>query len=317
MPRVIDAPTEETIELAELVELLETGDFDSQDEENFASWGAQLKKLGNNRDFLADLMIDELKRRCEGQVRDNQYSAQVIMLHSASKKFIIRANFWPALKDSVIRHSGTDPFFYGVPHDHNFSFLTVGYLGPGYWSDYYEYDYGSVVGFPGEDVALRFIEKTRLEQGKVMLYRAHKDVHLQLPADAMSVSLNIVESSHSSAFRDQYRFDIEHAKIDGIMTRMSIEPMLALAAHFGGGEGRDLLASFAKSHPSDRIRWCALRARAAAAPTLDERIAIYEEGVRADSILVSAMAKREAAKIEKGRAWIDGATLREVEQTAA
>ena len=111
-----------------------------------------------------------------------------------------------------------------------------------------------------------------------MLYRAHKDIHLQLPADAMSVSLNIVETSHSSAFRDQYRFDLENAKIDGIMTRMSLEPMLALAAHYGGGEGEDLLASFAAAHPSDRIRWCALRARAAAAPTLDARIADLRGG---------------------------------------
>ena len=113
MPRLIDAPTEERIELAELVERLETGGFDSEDEDNFASWGPHLKQLANNRTFLADLMIAELKQRCEGQVRDNQYSAQVIMLHSASKGFIVRANFWPALKDSVIRHSGTDPFFYG------------------------------------------------------------------------------------------------------------------------------------------------------------------------------------------------------------
>jgi hypothetical protein len=311
MPRLIDAETDERIELAGLVEMLETGDFDSQDEDNFASWGIQLKKLANDRNFLADMMIVELKQRCDGQVRDNQYSAQVVMLHGRSQKFIMRANFWPALKDSVVRHSGTDPFFYGVPHDHNFSFLTVGYLGPGYWSDYYEYDYGEVVGYPGEAVDLRFVEKARLDEGKVMLYRAHKDIHLQLPADAMSVSLNIVETSHSSAFRDQYRFDLATSTIDGIMTRMSLEPMLALAAHFGGSEGMDLLANFARSHPSDRIRWCALRARAAAAPTLDARIAIYEEGARSDSRLVAEMAKREAEKIEKGRAWIDGGPLRE------
>ena len=31
------------------------------------------------------------------------------MLHAASGRFVIRANFWPALKDSVIRHSGADP----------------------------------------------------------------------------------------------------------------------------------------------------------------------------------------------------------------
>ena len=313
MPRVIDAPTEESIELAELVERLETGGFDSQDEDNFASWGPELRKLANDRNFLAELMIAELKQRCEGQVRDNQYGAQVIMLHNASRRFIIRANLWPALNDSVIRHSGIDPFFYGVPHDHNFSFLTVGYFGPGYWSEYYEYDYATVVGVPGEDVDLRFVEKSRLEQGKVMLYRAHRDIHLQLPADEMSVSLNIVEASHSSVFRDQYRFDIASRKVDGILTRTSLEPMLALAAHYGGEEGMDLIAEFAARHPSDRIRWCALRARAAAAPDIDERIALYEAAVAGGSVLVGAMARREIERLEAGRRWIEAAPARDLQ----
>jgi len=317
VPRLIHAPSDEKLELAELVEMLETSDFDPADEDNFASWGPQLKKLANDRSFLGDLIVKELKQRCEGQLRDNQYNPQVFMLHGAVGRYIIRANFWPALKDSVVRHSGSDPFFYNVAHDHNFSFLTVGYLGPGYWSDYYEYEYGDVVGFPGEEVNLKFIEKARLEQGKVLLYRAHKDVHLQLPADAMSVSLNIVETSHSTTFRDQYRFDLANSRVEGIMTRMSLEPMLALAAHFGGEDGLDLLANFAKAHPSDRIRWCALRARAAASGSLDERIAIYEEGARTDSLLVAAMARREAARIENGRAWIDGAPLDAAQQSAA
>ena len=120
MPRIVAADTEERWELGELVEHLETTGFDSRDEDVFASFGPALKKLANNREFLADLMIAELKERCDDQVRDNQYSAQVVMLHSGARGYLIRANFWPALKDSVIRHSGTDPFLYGVPHDHNF-----------------------------------------------------------------------------------------------------------------------------------------------------------------------------------------------------
>lgn len=316
MPRLIDAPTEESIELGELVERLETGGFDSEDEDNFASFGADLKKLANNRNFLADLVLAELKQRCRGQVEGNQYSAQVIMLHSESKRYIIRANFWPALKDSVIRHSGTDPFFYGVPHDHNFSFLTVGYFGPGYWSDYYEYDYGEVVGFPGEDVGLRFVEKTRLEQGKVMLYRAHKDVHLQLPADEMSISINIVETSPSAVFRDQYRFDVANRKIDGILTRTSLEPLLALAAHYGSGDGMDLIADFAASHPSDRIRWCALRARAAALLRIDDRLALYEAAAASSSRLVAAMARREAERLQAGRRWIEAPPIRALQAAA-
>jgi len=304
MPRLIAADTEESWTLPELIDHLEATGLDPRDEDDFASFGMALKKLGNNRAFLADLMIQELKDRCDDQVRDNQYSAQVVMLHVSRSGYLIRANFWPAAQDSVIRHSGTDPFFYHVPHDHNFSFLTVGYLGSGYWSDYYEYDYGDVAGYPGEPVNLRFVEKARLERGKVMLYRAHRDIHLQLPADDMSVSLNILETSSSASFREQYRFDLETNRIASVLTRTSLEPMLALAAHFGGEAGEELLTDFAAGHPSDRMRWLALKARAAAQPAIDDRLAVYEQGSRSGSRLVAAMATRELATIEAGRSWI-------------
>ena len=163
---------------------------------------------------------------------------------------------------------------------------------------------------PARTVNLRFVEKSRLDQGKVMLYRAHRDVHLQLPADEMSVSINIVETSHSSVFRDQYRFDVETRKVDGILTRTSLEPMLSLAAFYGGEEGMDLIAEFAARHPSDRIRWCALRARAAAAPGVDARIALYEAAAAGGSRLVGAMARREIERLEAGRRWIEAPPAR-------
>ena len=46
MPRLIDAPTEEKIELAELVELLETGDFDPSFER-----GRPFKTKGSRRNI--------------------------------------------------------------------------------------------------------------------------------------------------------------------------------------------------------------------------------------------------------------------------
>jgi hypothetical protein len=311
VPRLIEAPTDEAIDLETLVDQLETEAFDPRDEDEFAAWGTALKKLANNRDFLADMMIAELKQRCDGQVHGNQYSAQVIMLHTSSQRYFMRANLWPAEADTVVRQSGTDPFFYGVPHDHNFSFLTVGYLGPGYWSDYYEYDYDQVTGFPGEEVDLHFVEKTRLDQGKVMLYRAHRDVHLQLPADSLSVSLNIVETSHGTTFRDQYRFDTQSSTVAGIMTRTSLEPMLMLAAHHGGGNGADLLDNFSASHPSDRVRWAAIRAQATAAPTLEGRMGVLERGARDPNRLVAEMARAALAKLQEGRSWIEAVPMLE------
>ena len=305
MPRLIHTAETETIELGDLVEMLETEPFDPEDEDCFASFGPALKKLANNRTFLADLVIEELKHRCHNQTRDNQYSPQVIMLHGRGRDFAIRANFWPAMSDSVVRSSGTAPFFYGVPHDHNFSFLTVGYVGPGYWSEYYEYDYEEVAGFTGEPVDLRFVEKSRLEEGKVMLYRAHRDVHNQLPADETSISINILGASSATQFRDQYRFDLKRSCIDGILNRVSLEPLIALAAHFGGGEGRELIDRFAERHPSDRVRFMAVKAKAAAAGGLDERIGVFEHAAAAPGRYVSEMAKLEAAKLERGRIWIE------------
>lgn len=307
MPRLIDSAPSDSIELGELVEQLETGRFDAEDEESIAAFGPALGRLGNNRSFLADLVIEELKQQCSGQVARNQYGPQVILLHGESKHFLIRANFWPAQSDSVVVNSGTDPFFYAVPHDHNFSFLTVGYLGPGYWSDYYEYDYDQVVGYAGEKVDLKFVERTRLSEGKVMLYRRHLDVHRQLPPDSLSVSLNILATSPVAEFRDQYRFDVEKGEIGGILNPSSLATLVRLAAHFGGDNGRDLVEQFAEHHPSERIRFAAVQVRAAAAEGIDARIAVYERAAAGSSALVRGLAAREAKRIESTRTWLEGA----------
>ena len=304
MPRLINADTAETSELAELVETLTRDGFDPQDEESIAAFGPALRKLGNNRRFLADLVIDELKRGCADQVERNHYTAQVILLHAAPA-FAIRANFWPAADDSVVVTSGVEPFFYGVPHDHNFSFLTVGYFGPGYWSDYYEYDYDEVTGFIGERVALRFVERSRLAEGKVMLYRQFRDVHSQLPPDALSVSLNILALSPNSDFCDQYRFDLERREIAGIVNNNSLEALVKLAAHLGGGNGRDLVDAFAARHPSERIRFAALEAQASVEPALERRLALYERAAGTGG-WVGAMAARKARRLAASGSLVGG-----------
>ncbi|MEA2999627.1 MAG: hypothetical protein QOK17_1460 [Sphingomonadales bacterium] len=308
MPRLIPTdPAEEAISLDDLVEALETGGFDPEDEESIAAFGPALARLGRNRRFLGDLVIDELKQGCAGQVARNQYSAQVILLHGGASKFALRANFWPAEEDSVVVNSGTSPFFYDVPHDHNFSFLTVGYFGPGYGSDYYEYDYRAVVGAVGEPAPLRFVERSSLSPGKVLLYRKHRDVHRQLPPDSLSVSLNVLALSPSNDFRDQYLFDLDRREVAGFANPSGLEGLVALAARIGGGNGNDLVETFSRSHPSERIRFAAWRARAAGAGDGEARIAVYEQAAADPGAFVSAMARREAGKL---RARLDAAAVR-------
>ncbi|MEH3099574.1 transposase [Sphingomonas adhaesiva] len=240
------------ITLDELCDALDDASWDPRDEDAFAEMGVWLARLGRNRTFLSDLAIGELERRFTGQ-EGNSYGAQVLMLRPPGRRYALRANFWPALNDAVVRAGGTAPFFYDLPHDHNFSFLTVGYLGPGYWSDYYLFD-GESHGEAGDPARLVFDERARLEPGKLMLYRAHRDVHVQLPPDSFSVSLNVLGYDRAQPWRTQYRFDVERNTIAQAMTATPSEALVTIAAHLGGDAGIALAAELAVHHPHPRMR---------------------------------------------------------------
>lgn len=297
MPCVIDTPTDAVIDLETLVAHIETAPFDPDDSEVLADLGPMLRALANNRTFLTDMAIAELKTRCAGQMRDNGYSAQVMMLRPPGGRYLLRAAFWPAIQDHVVRMSGTAPFFYHVPHDHAFHFLTIGYLGPGYSSDYYEYDGAKVAGAPGEHAGLRFVERSRLHEGRMLLYRANIDVHDQLPPDALSVSLNIMGVAPDQGWRRQYRFDTATGCIAEAMTLSSAELLLALAVQCGTGNGLDLAEGFAHRHPCDAMRWTAWEAMGSTLPEGPGKADHWHQGMRNQSALVR-MASR--ARLEAG-----------------
>ena len=299
MPRLIDPGVDEAITLDDLVEALDTSDFDARDEDSFASVGPLLARLGRNPTFLADLAIEELKGRCAAQATGNAYGAQVFLLRPPNGRYVLRANFWPARDDAVVRASGTAPFFYDLPHDHNFPFLTVGYLGPGYWSDYYEYEGDAVLGIPGEAAALRFVERSRLEPGKLMLYRARRDVHLQLPPDAFSVSLNILGYDLAQPWREQFRFDIAAGTIAEGVTTTPSEALVAIAAQFGGGNGLDLAQQFVRRHPVSRMRWTAAVAIGSTLATTDQRADWFASLTGDPDRYIAAQARRRIALIDR------------------
>ncbi len=298
MPRVLDIADDGIIALADCIANLDDRGFDATDEASLHNAALQLRRLSNNRSFLGDILIDELKGRARDEQASAGYGAQVIMLSRPNGNWFLRANIWPSRDEHMVRASGEGPFFFNLPHDHNFSFLTVGYHGPGYWSDYYEYDFDAVSGYVGEPVDLRFIERSRLEQGKLMLYRAHRDVHVQHPADALSVSINVMQMSPWQQWYDQYRFDVEAGTISGILSYAASDVALRLAAALDGeagllgGNGLDLVTEFARSHPSHRMRLSATEALATAATDEAARLMVWEEAARSDSALLRGEAAR-------------------------
>lgn len=299
MPRLIEVEDDAAIGLDHCREALCATGFHPDDEDLLLHAALQLRRLGNNRDFLGDILVEQLAAASGDEEDLAGYGPQVIMLTGAEESnFFLRANIWPSEAEHSMRASGGASFVYGLPHDHNFHFLTLGYFGPGYWSDTYEFDYESVVGWSGEPVDLRFVGRERLEEGKIQLYRAHRDVHAQIPPDALSVSLNIMHTSGAQGWLDQYSFDLEEGRIDRILSHGASEAFLHVAVGLGGQEALDLAHRFAKGHPSERMRLHAFTALAAAAPDAAAGDAIWREAEANGSRLVAAEARMRREALE-------------------
>jgi hypothetical protein len=110
-----------------------------------------------------------------------------------------------------------------------------------------------------------------------MLYRAHRDIHSQLPPESLSISLNIMEEGEHVPWRDQYIVDLERGTIAKRPTLTQAEMLLRGAVHFCA-EGVDLADQFAKHHPVPRVRANAIAALAAVAEG-DARAAMLERGL--------------------------------------
>ena len=297
MPRVIELADTGVFSLDECVDSIAARGFDPGDEDSLLGAARDLRRLGNDRRFLGDILIDELKRRDGPDVAMTTYGPQVVMLSRPAGEFFLRANIWPAPGEHVMRASGEAPFYFDVPHDHNFSFLTLGYFGPGYWSDYYEYDFEAVAGYRGETVNLRFVERSRLSEGRLMLYRAHRDVHVQHPADALSVSLNVMHMAPHQGWYDQYRFDVSDKRIAGILNTGSAEAMLRMAVGLGLEEALDLAEQFGRNHPSDRMRLAGWEALAMAAPDAAARDNLWARAEVSGNRMVVGEARRQRGLI--------------------
>lgn len=251
MPTIIDSTSDKVATLADIFEYF--SGIDVSDRDAILEGAPVLRALANNRTFLVERIVHELKDVAALQ-QTNQYSSQVFSL-GRGRNFFMRANFWPAARDTVLQTSGPRSFFYGVPHDHNFDFLTVGYMGPGYWSDFYEYDHDQVAGYPGEIVPLRFTGREALPMGRMMLYHASVDVHSQMPADSFSISLNvIVDFPEKISTINQYFFDLESYRIESFANRTSLPLICEVAGEIGNEDCVDVLEYLSANHPHTRGR---------------------------------------------------------------
>ncbi|AXA90757.1 hypothetical protein [Massilia sp. YMA4] len=215
---------------------------------------APLHALAGDRSLLQRCIRHGLANRGHGPT--HFYSSQSCHVASAGP-FAIRINLWPLLPaDPRRRAILADVLSYFDYHDHNFSFITANYAGPGYETDLYSYEAAQVTGYPGESVALTYQGRHTLDARTVLLFEAGKDVHRQLPPAAPSASLNLMLTPPDAGLSNQFYFDVERGVIRDYVASVSHKRVDALgfARHWHGEHTPALLRRIAESHPCSRTR---------------------------------------------------------------
>jgi hypothetical protein len=237
-----------TMSLAEYVETI-TRTVDLRDRDSVLESAAALAALGANPDVMVDYLDQEL-----ASCRDLDLLDQNFIL-ARGPGFAVRANLWlPPAGTAVDRESIHKLGTYQVPHDHDFSFLTVGYWGPGYMTSIYDYEPASCSGIVGSKVDIRFLETTTLSPGKIMYYRASQDIHTQEYPTGPCLSINLLLVPDRP--RAQYLFDTEAGTVSGVVANQAETSvgLCTLAGHLGDGGTADRLDDLSASSVDPRVR---------------------------------------------------------------
>ena len=288
MALTLHCQNQDTIRLEDYLDRVEA-EVDLRDPDSIAASAPWLRALANDR----SLVVNRLNRYVEESFSGRDYgSAQAILL-GRRKDFYVRANLWPSTRDVATARIYQDQFSYNLAHDHNFHFLTVGYLGPGYETDIYEYDYDAVEGYVGEPVQMQFLERVRFTQGMVMLYRASKDLHVQYPPEDLTVTLNLLVAPPETRLREQYHFDLDRRIVSSLPAEMEASErvsFVAMAGAIGDGNSAQLLDDLAQRHPCRRTRLAAIESLSRLQPERTQ--ALWERASGDASPLVSKQARQ-------------------------
>lgn len=204
MPIIKDISVSNTLSLEDFIDYVES-EVSLETPDSVAEAAQSFAMLASDDGLLPDLFNRKIGRYLHGDAGVH-YTPQSVVL-GRGKGFYLRANIWMPLRlGGEFRSQEERVFSYRNTHDHNFTFMTVGYFGSGYATDLYEYDIRKVRGFLGEQVELTPLGRETLPKGRIMVFRESVDVHTQFPPEELSISLNLMVSK-PGIMADQYMFD--------------------------------------------------------------------------------------------------------------
>jgi hypothetical protein len=257
MAIALDVQTERQIELDDLVARLER-ELDPRDDETLLALAPELAALANHPTFLGDFIARELASPDTFQ-RGVAYTGRSFVL-AKGKTFLVRANLWDPLDVQPNDRESPDLRrrigMYDLLHDHDFSFLTVGYFGPGYETALYQCDPERIAGYIGEEVALESLGRHVLTPHSLLYFQRRRHVHEQGTPRTPSISINAMALDPHTPFVSQYYFDGATRRIVA-MTSDPFHGRLLLcdvAAVLGDARACGPLRSIARSHGSPGLR---------------------------------------------------------------
>ena len=269
--------------------------IDPMDDDSMLSASERLAALHNNRDFIVHKITEQMRTLLDGHSGSASAQGTVYGTRSGPKGgFSVRSVIWspPLTVDHRARQLQDRTLSFALPHDHNFSLLTIGYFGSGYTTEIYEYSKDHVLGYPGESVDLTYLGNTQLERGKVIYFRPSRDVHIQHHPQSISISLNLIGQPNNVHSIPQYEFDVKNNKIKRLLSGNAIQSMLMpfqMAIALGGNENMlDVLTALSRVHPSAHIRAASYRTLSTIRPA--EGLRFAEIGLSDPSALVRGVA---------------------------
>lgn len=289
MPQEIKLPFDDrSIELEEYVDIIESRKYDFSSHDDIIDSACYLQQLNNNKTLLAERISREL-HDFQAFQKGNLYGPRVFIVLS-HPKFYLRAVVWEPVSKL---ESSIKGYNYDIFHDHNFDILTAGYFGPGYTTITYTYDFDKIAGCLGEKIDMKERSTFALPEGKLLLYRAKKDIHIQLPPESLSISLNLIPKTDSVRL-PQYQFDESSQRICRYLQNSGNELIVRMAGALGNPKMTGVLEDLFEKNSNVHIRALAASSLIQLSPERKEEIQLRVQ--KKKDILLSDIFQKETTK---------------------
>jgi hypothetical protein len=182
----VSEPRGDAIDFPELVARLdEIGDW--RDDDVILAQCAELLGRAAAHPQVLSAIVRRLLSDVAGTQAGNVHVSSTLMVKSTAA-YIIRMNLW--FPENMLVPHADNLFGYNVFHDHNFSFVTAGIAGNGYFTTNSAYD-GRFTEI-GDRIDWAPRTTTQLKPGMVTTYRSGIEIHAQSRPPELSVSLNVL-----------------------------------------------------------------------------------------------------------------------------